>query len=645
MGSIHFDIAALAIQTLNLFLFYHRGRALFIHVKYFSILLWTCIAAVAFDTLSIFLFNIGPSIPITLNYLVSILYFIFQMSIPLSFIFFNASLTNATKRIKPITRRLMFVPWLIALCMILTTPFTGWIFSFTKDGIYIRGPGQPIFYAIIAVYLFIGLLSLTREKRKVPKHIKKANILFLPFSVIPVIIQFFFPTLLVQSLGVAFALLIILITVKDFKSMIEPSTGLLNKTGLLTQIELLMSRRARFTGYAVLLNSTRFLFYALGPDLFSQLEKELCERLLGKPNEKVFAGYIDHGTYLLIDSSRERGVHAMAHTNELLAKPFIVDQKPMIVQVHLCRIDIPEETVDQKTLLQVFYDLQARSTRYPVNTILRLKDIDFLFASREMAIKKAINRALSGGNLEVWLQPLIQVSSGKPVGAEALLRLNDEELGRISPVEFIPIAERDGSIRRLGNFVLEQTCRYLNELREFDFWNGYIEVNLSPVEGLQSDLTRRFTETIKRYGLTVESLVIEITETAAVRAPEILYKNIKELEQARFQIAIDDYGTGYSNMLSLINLPFSIIKIDRSLVVEADKSALAREALTEIIGSYLQMGCEVVAEGVETPEQLSMVQEAGATLIQGYIYSRPLPFTEFKAYLTEKKRIEENLHV
>jgi diguanylate cyclase (GGDEF)-like protein len=250
-----------------------------------------------------------------------------------------------------------------------------------------------------------------------------------------------------------------------------------------------------------------------------------------------------------------------------------------------------------------------------------------------LALAARLRRAIERGELELHYQPVCRASDGGVLGAEPLVRWRDPERGLIPPLEFIPVAERTGVIDALGDWVLEAACAQ-GAAWAADGLRPRLGVNVSPRQLRRAGFAQRTAATVARYGL--DSFVLELTESAWSLEASRLLPVLHELRAAGFTLAIDDFGAGYSSLWRLRELPVHVIKVDRAFLtdVPADPQACA------VYGAILQLaetvGCDVVAEGVETAEQAAFLRERGCAILQGYHFSRPLPAAEAGALLRER---------
>jgi diguanylate cyclase (GGDEF)-like protein/PAS domain S-box-containing protein len=264
------------------------------------------------------------------------------------------------------------------------------------------------------------------------------------------------------------------------------------------------------------------------------------------------------------------------------------------------------------------------------DTAMRERALDAL------SIEQELSHGLDRGELRLYYQPLVSLVTGEIVGAEALIRWEHPERGLLAPDKFLPVAEESGLIVQVGAWAVGEACR---RLRDWDRTGGVppafsLAVNLSARELTHPDVVSTVLNAVRRSALDPSRITIEVTESTAMADRDSGFRALRELSDAGVRIAIDDFGTGYSSLDHLREMPADILKIDRSFVAgmsaNSPDSALVAAAIA--MGRALEM--EVVAEGIETSEQVADLRELGCPLGQGYLFARPLPPEEINGLLS-----------
>jgi EAL domain-containing protein (putative c-di-GMP-specific phosphodiesterase class I) len=226
---------------------------------------------------------------------------------------------------------------------------------------------------------------------------------------------------------------------------------------------------------------------------------------------------------------------------------------------------------------------------------------------------------------EVYYQPVYSTETHGYITLEALSRLWHPDLGSVPPDVFISIAERNDWIARISLLQFRRVCAFLRQHREELSQIQNVKFNLSPAELMKAGHSAKLVGIIQEYGLDPRRFQFEITETVATQYSEELYQSVSVFQEVGIGLCLDDFGSGYANLNTVLRLPFSVIKLDRSLLMGIDDTPQVATFYQSIVKVIQDMGYHVVAEGVETAHQLELVRKFGVTMIQGYYFSKPQP--------------------
>lgn len=253
-----------------------------------------------------------------------------------------------------------------------------------------------------------------------------------------------------------------------------------------------------------------------------------------------------------------------------------------------------------------------------------------------VTIDNKLRSAVFDMNFLMYFQPQYELKTNKLRGVEALIRWQDRDEGMISPAEFIPLAEKNGTIVPIGQWVVEDSIRTFMEWRRTYDKPLVLSVNISAVQYKRDDFVDKLLEVINKYHMKPEELELEITESVFIENYELIIKKLRLLREYGIKISMDDFGTGYSSLSYLMNLPIDTLKIDKSFVdsvLEDDNSAIIMESIMNMVK---KMGLETVAEGVETVEQLEYLKSIGCDNIQGFLLGKPQPDEGIRELISEQ---------
>jgi EAL domain-containing protein (putative c-di-GMP-specific phosphodiesterase class I) len=320
-----------------------------------------------------------------------------------------------------------------------------------------------------------------------------------------------------------------------------------------------------------------------------------------------------------------------------LEDPFLVEGHELLVGASVGIAVYPTDGEDAETLLRMADIAMERAKQDSDDP-----DRSVAFYSTEMnqgmqermRIESGLRYALGHGELMLYYQPKFEISSGQIVGAEALVRWVHPQRGVVPPAEFIPLAESTGLIVQVGEWVLEQACAQAAIWQRSGLPPLRLAVNVSARE-FTSTLPGRVADTLKRYKLDPSWLELEITESTLMHDIERVTGIMDRINQLGVALSLDDFGTGYSSLSYLKRFPINTLKIDRSFTTGIPGDASDCAIVGTIISIGRQLRHRVIAEGVETIEQLEHLRKAGCDEVQGYLYAKPLPAYEFEISLRE----------
>ncbi|MED8003233.1 GGDEF domain-containing phosphodiesterase [Pseudomonas aeruginosa] len=324
-----------------------------------------------------------------------------------------------------------------------------------------------------------------------------------------------------------------------------------------------------------------------------------------------------------------------------LEAPFEIDQHEVRLRATIGITLFPEDGETTEKLLQ-----KAEQTMTLAKTRSRNR-YQFYIASvdsemrRRRELEKDLRDALQRHELHLVYQPQVDYRDHRVVGVEALLRWQHPLHGFVPPDLFIPLAEQNGSIFSIGEWVLDQACRQLREWHDQGFDDLRMAVNLSTVQLHHNALPRVVSNLLQVYRLPARSLELEVTETGLMEDISTAAQHLLSLRRAGALIAIDDFGTGYSSLSYLKSLPLDKIKIDKSFVQDLLQDEDDATIVRAIIQLGKSLGMQVIAEGVETAEQEAYIIAEGCNEGQGYLYSKPLPARELTQYLKQARRLSQ----
>lgn len=394
---------------------------------------------------------------------------------------------------------------------------------------------------------------------------------------------------------------------------------------------------------------------SLGHSAGDQLLREVAQRLASCVRESdVVAHFVDSDSR--IDVSRLGGDEFTVVLNQVedaeavrmiaqrlldtLLQPVEIEGHELVITPSIGIALAPRDASDLEGLLKAADTAMFQAKAKGKNTfVFYTSDMDAAGVER-LRLETDLRKALERGELLFHYQPQVDTRTGTVVGAEALLRWQHPEQGMIPPFRFIPVAEEIGLIVEMGNWGIREACRELVELRKEGLELPKIAVNVSALQ-FNKNFCPTVREILEDSGLPASALELELTESILMEDSHGTVKALQELKAMGLRLSIDDFGTGYSSLSYLSRFPLDELKIDRSFVIDFDKSANDASLVRAIIAMGQSMQLELVAEGVETSEQFHFLTSHGADVIQGYLFSRPVTAAELRPMLAPGYFLEQ----
>jgi diguanylate cyclase (GGDEF)-like protein/PAS domain S-box-containing protein len=379
---------------------------------------------------------------------------------------------------------------------------------------------------------------------------------------------------------------------------------------------------------------------SLGYQVGDELLVTLTERLTMHMRSEDMLARLGGDEFLLVlehISDPEDAAIVARSLLETLSQPFILPgEREIFIGASIGISVFPNDGDSAEQLIQHADSAMHQAKTHGRNTY-RFYTEELTRASGEhLELENRLRHAITANQLLVYYQPQVDIASGHIVGAEALVRWRDPERGMIQPVNFIPLAEETGLIGAIGEWVLRETCMQGMRWIEAGLPFLTLAVNLSPHQFLRSNISELVSKVLAETGFPAGRLELELTESALMQQGEDVVRMLHLLRAQDIRLAIDDFGTGYSSLSYLKRFPLDIVKIDKSFVDDIPFHQDDMEIAATIIAMGHILGFKVLAEGVETQEQLEFLQTKGCDLYQGYLTSPPLPADEFEQLLKER---------
>ncbi|WP_404429453.1 EAL domain-containing protein [Sutcliffiella horikoshii] len=390
--------------------------------------------------------------------------------------------------------------------------------------------------------------------------------------------------------------------------------------------------RREFAVFYIDLDRFKYINDTLGHPIGDELLQAVAERLRLYKSHGYFVSRVGGDEFILLYQGENLLAKVKDIASELMRnikEPYNIGDYELYITACVGVSVFPMDGETEETLLKNADIALYRAKELGKNYFEIYTPSISVKTYQQFTLERDMHKALKDEQFEVYFQPKVDATSYEIVGAEALIRWDHPIWGMLLPGEFIPLAEESGIINEIGDYVMHKVLKQISAWKREGVPVVPISINVAPQRFLRKNYYNMVKQAIENYQVSPSYLELEITETSFLHNPEVVLKMVQELRRLGVKVALDDFGTGYSSMTRLTELDIDVLKVDRSFVKDVEtnrKNAVILESLI-IIAKELNM--EVVVEGVETEAQLKFMQEKNCDIIQGYIFSKPVPVAQF----------------
>lgn len=637
---VYFDYCALVIILLVIIMMIvrnmNRGRV----NHWFLILLCVLFVTAAFDAVTILYDNIGSG-NVAGKYVSNTMYLWLRNQFSMWYTVYILAQCDVLHKLT--SRKLFLILYslpitLVSVCLLLINPITKSFFYLDANDIYTRGPFILVLYILSLVYMIVAVIVLIKDH----EIIGNKNCLFLSLAFVMVllatIIQFFCPNYIVEMFCSSISCLTLALTVQAPESKIHAGTGLYKTSAFQNDVRIHKARGKDFDVVFISITNMKSLLDILGFNELNKLIKRISYELLrySKKNKIDYSlYYFENGCFavLFTGKSRELAYKTGQAFNAAMSPNFSVKEMQLKVMANVCFASFPDDIGEIEFL--VSFSERLANEAFTGDLLLARN----LFEKRDYEIDRdmsaIINRCLLQNRISLNYQPVYSVKEERFVSCEAFLRIHDSVYGDIAPLRLIEAAEKTGEIHGITTYVIEEACRLISNPNYFAMGIDYVEINLSPLQCMWDDFVTVLLSTMENYGVLAEQICINVTDIDNALIYSRMAENISFLAQMGIRLYMDDFGAGVFEIERLTGLPLNGIKLDRDFV-KAGTEEENTTVLKNTVKMLKDMGREVIAVGIETPQMRRQLLDMGCNILQGYYYCKPLNQDELIQFLISR---------
>lgn len=561
------------------------------------------------------------------------IFYLFQALLPYALLCYIMTLHD-NKLISVKKMLLAGLATILLASIVLTNPFTEKLFYFDVSAGYVEGPWYRLMYYSALFHLAVILILVISWRKEFGPQKTKVILDILILCGCGVVIQLLHYPLLMTGFGMSLGILALFLTINNPNANRDSLTGVYNHLYLTRRSDELIAAGKSFhiiTIYLYQLKHINKVAGVEGGDYILQLTAKKLEELCGS---RVFR--ITGKRFLVLTMSLQEYEYYITQIKKMFETDMQMDadsSKPA-TPVILSGIVHGQKLGASGLMLEYAEYLESLSMQNGMIEVIQddQQTMDgFLYNKK---VEQYLHTAIAQDLFEVYYQPVYSTEKNDFVTLEALSRLHHPELGWIAPDVFIQIAEKNHMIEQITDLQFKRICMFINEHRDLMKKLFNIKVNLSSLDLMRSDCSSHFIRMMDDMDIHHDWIQFEITETVATEYNAGLGMVVDGFMAAGVRLCLDDFGSGYANLNTVMRLPFSAIKIDRTLLFDICNDKKRAMFYQSIIETFHRMGYSIVSEGVETEEEMSLLSSWGVDMIQGYYFSRPLPVEELLKLLS-----------
>lgn len=630
MWNYSYILPSMMILLIFLLYYFLRPRLPVRMNRTFVVLLLVDFGTILFDYISTKVDEAYMNFSVPGLYVANMVFFVFFMARPFYFAQFNFDVLEDHGPLPSFFRRSIQILCIAVELITLSSVLTGAIFYVDDTGYH-----SGSLYILLTIYMLltfgISLAACLHHTKRIPPRMLAVLLAAILILLAGCIIRFMMPQILIMDTFCLMAIIILFLTFQN------PDFFLTHERSAFNQIafQLLLNewhgkKRYRILGFVLHdFNEYRGIYgNAQVNRIIDQINRYLKNMF---PTAEVF--YLEKGRFALLNNEKMNFEGTIDTIRTRFRQPWDTEAGPIGFEISFAEFDSEDYASSVDWIISIFLIALENKGRLAETADYSDDRSEISHINEELAGKQALDRALAEDALEVFLQPIVEASTGRIVSAEALARIRDGNGRVIPPAVFIPIAEKDGQISLLGEQMFRKVCALEREHDLEALGLNRINVNLSPYQLASKDLVQRFNDILLEHQVSHQQVLLEITEDSIVDYA-LLHRQIQSMRNSGFHFVLDDYGSGYSNMIRLRQYPFENIKLDMEIVWDYCHSSFS--LLPAFIRSVKEMGLTVTAEGIQDESMARTMTQLGCDYLQGFLYSEPLPVEEFFALLKSR---------
>lgn len=617
----YFEIASIILSILLIFYFGRRAKKSGVQNRLFLALITTNMITAIIDVINDY--TMYYKLPLWTDYTCSTIYFVSHLLVIPLFLFYTLSDAKEWYDIMPMFKIFLLGPVCVVILLVLTDPLTKWIYEYTADYEYQRNAGIYILYGISLLYTVLLIIVLIQFRARYSFARRILTYVVLGTMFLSLIIQMLFANVRLETFGIVYGFMILFYYVQNPRNQIDRETGLFNQKTFKAVMAQKIARKSYFdileiviTDYdnKIMLSDDESVIENIA-DFFKSIEEVETYRYSKNIFCLDFNFTTDEEIDDIIDIIRDR-----------FDMPWDTKRGNMIYATKMCHVKLPNDIKNSEQLFALIEEVAVDNTK---KLLMDTNDFDMLSLERRAMLNDALVRAIEADSFELVLSAVYSFKDKKIIAAECSSRFLDEQIGYVHEREYIRNNDKSGLMNQLGIRLFDKTCQFLSREEVKALNLSFFTIKLSSISCLKYDFVKNVREVFSHYSIDPGLICFQISESTVSKVNDSIKEIMEELSKDGFKFCLDGYGSGYTNLASIYELPLSVIKLGKSVLRNAGENEKAQVTLESTLDLAKNLDMEIIIDGISEETEFDMATSLACDYAVGTFFLHDMDINLF----------------
>jgi len=548
-------------------------------------------------------------------------------------LFYTLSNIRIWREISLWFRIVVLTPISVLMVVVLMNPYTNFMFSYASDGTYCRERGIAVPYFVAGYYVCMIIYILIRYHKSYSFN-KRITLLFvIVVNVLAVVAQLLSPEFPIEICVIAISTLIVYFIIQNPYEQLDQEAGVLSRVAFLEKMKHNLLSEKRFDLIEIVLSDYNEVERKSDIHMSLAAIEKIAEYLKNiSAGDAVYR--VDKAVFCIeiFKPVEEDVAKLLAEIKNRFCEPWTHEDSEILFTAKQCHLRMPQEIKDVDLLMGILKNFTEQA--YDIK-VMEATDFDLAAVERSKKITNALAKAIEKNNFEMRYTPIYSIKQQKIIGCEASVRFYDDELGYVYDEEIFHFVEKSGHMLQLGEMLFERTCEFVSKNNLEQRGIEFVGVYLLPAMCLQFGLMEKLLDIVERYRINPKILYIQISEYTVSKATKLFRENISVLEAAGMKFCLEGYGSGFTNIASIYEMPFSVLKLNKGVVQSALKNSRAKITMECTLSLAHDLNMMIMVEGIADSEFFSMISKLPCDYAKGNYFLEQIDDKDFLRFIDE----------